>query len=187
MKTDKLNAFQDFIDKEILPAAAELDRLADRSRRHLQKLTYTNLVDRFDSTIDGVLLDNCREDLLVREASKGLTQQVTEADLIKLLLDSANVQAAIETKVKNALSSSVLRERHSKKLRTLLELFHRGEDCWNKPRVNIATGEIFQQMTPQRRKIPYSICGYADWLYARRNSLVHGGGPGKCWTMIRNS
>jgi len=31
-------------------------------------------------------------------------------------------------------------------------------------------------MKPQHRKIPYSICGYADWLYARRNSIVHGAG-----------
>jgi hypothetical protein len=180
MNVEKLGEFKAFVDKEILPAAAELEPLHDRSRRHLQKLVYTNLVDRFDSMVDSVLMDNCREDLLVEQASKNLTKQVTEAELVKLFVDTSNVQTAIETKVKDALRNSVLRERHSKKLRVLFELFQRDEDCWNKPRVNIATGEVYNQMTPQQgRNIPYSICGYADWLYARRNAIVHGTGATK--------
>lgn len=180
MNTDKITAFDEFVDNEILPAATELERLADKSRRHLQKLAYTNLVDRFDSMVDNMLLDNCREELLVGEASKNLTQQVTEADLLKLLLQSANLQNALETKLKDGLRNTILRERHSKKLKVLFDVFRADEDCWNKPRVNIATGDIYNHMKPQKkRKVPYSICGYADWLYARRNSIVHGGGTTK--------
>src|ERR1700719_3114877 len=102
MNVEKLGEFKAFVDKEILPAAAELEPLHDRSRRHLQKLVYTNLVDRFDSMVDSVLMDNCREGVLVDQASKNLTKQVTEADLVKLFVDSSNVQTAIETKVKDA-------------------------------------------------------------------------------------
>jgi hypothetical protein len=179
MKTNKLDAFNQFVDREILPAATELEGLADRSRRHLQKLTYTNLVDRFDSMVDGLLLDNCREDLLVTEASKDFTHQVTEADLLKLLLHTADLQNAIEIKLRDGLRNTVLRERHSNKLKVLFEVFKPDEEHWNKPRVNIATGEIYEHMRPQRKKIPYSICGYSDWLYARRNAIVHGGGATK--------
>lgn len=45
------------------------------------------------------------------------------------------------------------------------------------PRVNISTGDIIEKIKPQKNsKVPYSISGYADWLYARRNSIVHGSG-----------
>lgn len=179
MKTDSLKTFKVFVEKEILPAAAELEGLADKSRRHLQKLAYTNLVDRFDSLIDEMILDNCREDFLVAVASKNLTQQVTEAELLKLLLHSGNLQSALETKLRDGLRNTVLRERHSKKLKVLFDVFKPDDGCWNQPRVNIATGAIFDHIKPQNRKIPYSICGYADWLYARRNSTVHGGGATK--------
>ncbi len=179
MKTQPLATFKAYVENEILPAAAELERLADKSRRHLQKLTYTNLVDRFDSLVDGMILDNCREQLLVTEASKNLTQQVTEADLLKLLLHTGTLQTALEAKLKDGLRNTVLRERHSKKLKVLFDVFGPDEGCWNLPRVNIATGVIFDHIKPQNKKIPYSICGYADWLYARRNSIVHGGGATK--------
>lgn len=179
MKTEKIEAFTEFVDSEILPAAAELEGLADKSRRHLQKLAYTNLVDRFDAMVDGMLLDNCREEFLVVEASKNLTQQVTEADMLKLLLHGPNIQSAVESKLRDGLRNSVLRERHSRKLKVMMDVFVPDEECWQKPRVNIATGEIYDHMKPQKKTIPYSVCGYADWLYARRNSIVHGGGATK--------
>jgi hypothetical protein len=180
MKTDNLETFRKFVENEILPATAELEGLADKSRRHLQKLAFTNLVDRFDSMVDEMILDNCREELLVSEASKNLTQQVTEAELLKLLLHSATLQSALENKLKNGLRNTVLRERHSKKLKELFDVFKPDEGHWNQPRVNIATGDIYDHMKPQpKKKTPYSICGYADWLYARRNSIVHGTGATK--------
>src|SRR2546428_635295 len=117
MNTDKIKAFQKFVESEILPATAELKKLDDAQRRHLQKLVYTNLVDRFDSMVDGTILENCREESLIEKASKDLTQPITEADLLKLLLHSGNLQDALETKLKNGLRNTVLRERHSKKLK----------------------------------------------------------------------
>lgn len=47
------------------------------------------------------------------------------------------------------------------------------------PRVNISTGAILDKIKPQSKKVPYSIAGYADWLYSRRNAIVHGSGTNK--------
>ena len=41
----------------------------------------------------------------------------------------------------------------------------------------IVDAKILEKMKPKKNvKCPYSICGYADWLYSRRNSIVHGAG-----------
>jgi hypothetical protein len=179
MNTQKLVDLKKFVQKEIIPATSDLGKLDDPSRKHLQKLVYTNLVDRFDSMIDGAILDNCREEYLVDEAAKSLTQPVTESDLIRLLMYSENIQVALDTKLTNSLRNSILRERHSKKLCTLFRVFKPQEDAWNRPRVNIADGAIFDKITPQQKNMPYSVCGYADWLYSRRNSIVHGAGTNR--------
>ena len=46
----------------------------------------------------------------------------------------------------------------------------------SRPRVNINTGAIVARFKIQNKKIPSSILGYVDWLYSRRNAIVHGGG-----------
>lgn len=81
MNIDRLRNFSKFVDKEILPATQDLEKLDDANRKHVQKLVYTNLVDRFDSMIDGAILDNCREAALVEEAGKRLNKPITELDL----------------------------------------------------------------------------------------------------------
>jgi hypothetical protein len=54
-----------------------------------------------------------------------------------------------------------------------------GHNCWGLPRVNPANGQILEKIKPSNKQQPLSICGYADWLYSRRNSIVHGGGTNK--------
>lgn len=179
MNTDRFADFSMFVDKEILPAANDIEKLDDSSRKHVQKLVYTNLVDRFDAMIDGALLDNCREEHLVSEATKVLTKPITESDLLQLLIHSDHVQDALDIKLKESLRNVVLRERHSRKLSTLFRVFQPDQECWNQPRVNISVGTISPHIKPQKKTIPYSICGYADWLYSRRNSIVHGAGTNK--------
>jgi hypothetical protein len=179
MDLSRLDQFDSYVDAEVLPATADLENLAIAHRKHVQKLVYTNLVDRFDSTVDHTILDNCRADLLAAEATKGLTQAVTEADLIRLLLQAGDLQSALDEKLRTALRNTILRERHSMKLSRLFNAFSGTEFTSNKPRVNINTGAILNKMTPQSGKVPYSICGYADWLYARRNAVVHGSGSNK--------
>ena len=176
MKIDRLKTFKQFVEREILPATAELKGLTDENCHHLQKLAYTNLVDSFDLTIDETILDNCQENLVVAEAFKILTQQGTHPDLLQILLHSVNLQSGLETKLREGLQYTVLGERHSIKLKILFDVFKPKERYWNKPRVNIATGNICNRMKHQQKLIPSSICGYADWLYARRNAIVHGGG-----------
>jgi len=176
---ESIKDFQRFVNKEVQPAIADLGKLAEAQRVHVQKLVYTNLVDRFDTLVDSTLLDNCREDALVDEASKDLTGAITEADLVRLLLNAETLQDALSTKLKGALRNSVLRQRHSRKLETLFKVAKPDVKCWSKPRVNPATGEILEEIKPGNQQQPLSICGYADWLYSRRNAVVHGGGGSK--------
>lgn len=74
MNTESVKDFQRFVSKEVRPAIKDLEKLSEAQRIHVQKLAYTNLVDRFDTLVDTTILDNCREDYLVDEASKDLTE-----------------------------------------------------------------------------------------------------------------
>ena len=168
--------FEKFVNSEVKQAAAELNGLAEGSRTHLQKLVYTNLVDRFDVMVDKTILDNSLHPTLLDESLKKLDSPVTESEVLRLLLDGSDIRNVVQSRVKNILSNGVLRERHSKKLSKLFSLFEGVGEVWNKPRVNNANGNILTTYTVQNKKVPASICGYADWLYSRRNSIVHGGG-----------
>ena len=176
MKYDKLREFAAFVKGEILPATKDIEKLADANRKHIQKLVYTNLVDRFDSAVDGALLDNCREDELVAAAADQLKQPIIEADLLRLLMRTDDLQTALDDRLADALRQSVLRERHSRKLSQLFRVLQPDQECWNTPRVRITVGTIHSKLQPQRPTVPHSICGFADWLYSRRNSVVHGAG-----------
>lgn len=106
-----------------------------------------------------------------------MTGNVTESELVKILIHGENIQGALDIKLKNGLRNTILRDRHSKKLTSLMSVFCPDVNCVGAQRVNPPTGKIATKITPQKAvKIPYSISGYADWLYSRRNSIVHGGG-----------
>ena len=78
----RIKSFLNFIDNQINSAVEELDRLADGHRVHLQKLVYTNLVDRFDTLVDDLIKINSRNEMVLEKALKPLQQPITEADLI---------------------------------------------------------------------------------------------------------
>jgi hypothetical protein len=179
MNKKPISDFKRFVNKELNPAIKDLESLGDKNRVHVQKLVYTNLVDRFDTLVDTLLLTNCTEELLLQDATSKLTDNITESDLITLLLQSNNLQDVLENKIKEGLRNGILRERHSKKLSKLFSVFQPEENCWSLPRVNLSTGAILDKIKPQTKEQPYSICGYADWLYSRRNSIVHGAGSSK--------
>jgi hypothetical protein len=177
METKSIKEFTQFVDREIEPALKDIGKLPVNSRKHLQKLVYTNLVDRFDSTIDQLLLDNCRHGELIIAAESDMKSQVTEAELLKLLMESANLDAAIDNRLKSSIRNTILRLRHSRKLLKLFQVFQPEQRSESFPRVNISTGKVLEKIKPQKNvTCPYSICGYADWLYSRRNSIVHGAG-----------
>ncbi len=176
MNTARINEFTKFLEKELLPGIDELEKLSDGNRKHVQKLVYTNLVDRFDYLVDKLILENCREEQLVSKAFDGNDNPVTESYLIKLLLNSADLQSALDTRLQDKLRLLVLRQRHSRKLFSLLALCGDIGEFEKKPRVNPSTGDIAESFKIQIKTMPHSICGYADWLYSRRNAIVHGAG-----------
>lgn len=179
MDLQHIDDFEKFVNTEVSKAAKELEGLAEGSRAHLQKLVYTNLVDRFDVMVDKTILGNALHQNLLDESLKKLDSPVTEAEVLRLLLDGNNIQEVVESRVKSVLSNGILRSRNSRKLSKLFELFDVKDDVWNKPRVNNATGKVLASFKVQNKKVPASICGFADWTYSRRNSIVHGGGASK--------
>ncbi len=176
MDLQHIQEFESFINKEVKEAVEELDGIEEGSRKHLQKLVYTNLVDRFDYMIDKTFISNSMNEALLEEALKKLDSPVSESDVLKLLMNGANIHQVVEQRVQSVIRNGILRNRHSLKLDKLLEIFGENTNYKNKPRVNISTGKILASFTPPNNKVPTSICGYADWLYSRRNAIVHGGG-----------
>ncbi|MDJ0821156.1 MAG: hypothetical protein QNJ09_04995 [Paracoccaceae bacterium] len=180
MKLTPIIDLNAFIKHEIQPAISDIEKLEDKSRKHIQKLVYTNLVDRFDTMVDTCLLENCREENLVEQALKSSTATVTEAELLKLLMRGDKIQDALTERLQDGLRNSVLRQRHSRKLQILFRTVTPESGADNPvPRVNISTGAIVERFKPQRKDVPHSIVGYADWLYSRRNSIVHGAGTNR--------
>lgn len=180
MDKTALKDFLRYLDKEVEPAIKDMGNLTEKNRLHIQKLVYTNIVDRFDTMIDDLIINNCREEIFMDKSLADMSGNVTESELVKILVHGENLQGALDIKLRNGLRNTVLRDRHSKKLTSVFNVFDPDIDPVNAQRVNLPTGKIHTKITPQKAlKIPYSISGYADWLYSRRNSIVHGGGTNK--------
>ena len=168
--------FSNYVEKQIAPSVEDIKKLDDKSRKHVQKLIYTNLVDRFDVMVDLLILENCRSDFVIEAISPSLTETVNEAYLLQLLMNADTVQDAIDERLRNAIRNSILRKRHSRKLHFLLKLFDCLEYTTKKPQVQPGNGNVIQSAKQTKVNVPHSVCGYADWLYARRNAVVHGAG-----------
>lgn len=180
MDKTALKEFQRYIRKEVEPAINDLGSLDEKNRLHIQKLVYTNIIDRFDTMIDILIIENCREEGFIESSLANMSGTVTESELVKILIHGENLQGALDLKLRNGLRNTILRERHSKKLSSVFKVFQPDINPVTDQRVNPPTGKISAKITPQKAiKIPYSISGYADWLYSRRNSIVHGGGTNK--------
>lgn len=180
MDKTAIKDFLRYLDKEVEPAIKDIGKLTEKNRLHIQKLVYTNIVDRFDTMIDDLIIDNCREESFMDKSLADMSGNVTESELVKILVHGENLQGALDIKLRNGLRNTVLRDRHSKKLTSVFNAFDPDVDPVNAQRVNLPTGKIHTKITPQKAvQIPYSISGYADWLYSRRNSIVHGGGTNK--------
>lgn len=166
--------FARYVDDQILPATVDLENLADANRKHVQRLVFTNMVDRFDTTVDHSFLSNCRAAPLLESALSKLDKTVAEGQLYRLLL-GGNWDAVIDEQIQSAIRNSELRARHSRKLFSFLKACGFADKESMSPRVNPSTGVITKSFTQQNIAIPASIAGYADWLYSRRNAVVHGG------------
>lgn len=178
MNYQRLDEFVTFLDREVSSAVAELQNVAEQSRRHLQKLVYTNVADRFDVTVDYSLLDNALEEPLLSEILQELKDPLSEEEVLRLMTEPNSCKDRLKKRAEGVMRNGILRERHSRKLKKLFEALASSEDCCI-PRVNPATGLVTGKFKPQDSKIPCSVLGYADWLYSRRNAIVHGGGQAK--------
>ncbi|KND48876.1 MAG: hypothetical protein AB200_00415 [Parcubacteria bacterium C7867-005] len=177
---EDINKFKEFESKEVNAAIKELEGITTESnRKHLQRLVYVNLVNRFDALVDNLLLKFSILDGLfkvkVLQETKG--EEVFLKDIYEILL-SENPKNAVQQRVENVARGKFLSQRHSLKLRTLLFFcFSWPETDLDRPRVFTNNGSIFvdnKRLKPYQ--IPDTVIGYADWLYARRNALVHGDG-----------
>ncbi len=135
MEISNIIEFEKFVNTEVKQASKELEGLADSSRTHLQKLVYTNLVDRFDVMVDKTILNNSLQPILLDESLKKLDSPMTEAEVLRLLLNGDNIKEVVEMRVKAVLSNGILRNRHSKKLAKVFEIFGSNDKVWNAPRV----------------------------------------------------
>lgn len=170
--------FKKFLKSEIASAVDELGKISkEENRKHLQRLVYSNLINRFDVLIDNLLLsystlNNIGFNELV--LSKIKDTPMLSKDFYEILL-ADDIKDATNKKVEDIVRINFLRERHSKKLRILLENCLQAESKdLDRPRVNANDGRIHTSYTPRANNVPPSIIGYADYLYSRRNSLVHG-------------
>ena len=179
MNTDAAQDLKKYIEKQILPSVEDIEGLDDKSRKHVQKLVYTNLVDRFDVMVDLTILDNCRTEYVIEAISPSLTEPINESYLLRLLMNADNIQDAIDERLKDTIRSTILRRRHSQKLQFLLKMFDCIEYTGSKQQVQVGSGKIVSAAKKAKVNVPQSVCGYADWLYSRRNAVVHGAGSSK--------
>lgn len=177
-ETPFMEDFSEFVDNEIVPSISELEKLSAGNRIHLQKLIFTNLVDRFDYAVDKTLLDFIHHASIRDSILKDRKEPVTEQKLFEFLLKTpVEIHSSLTDSLKDDLRKVVLRKRISVKLSKLCVILAPNENL-QKPRVNEATGDILAKRKTHKN-IPVSIQGYCDWLYCRRNAVVHGGGTMK--------
>lgn len=174
MEIAAADEFKRYVEKQIQPSVDDIASLEDKSRKHVQKLVYTNLVDRFDVMVDSLILSNCRSDFVIEAISPSLSETVSESYLLSLLMDANSVQDAIDERLKVAIRNIILRKRHSQKLHFLLKLLDKTEYSKMKPQVQPGNGNVVDTAKMTRVNVPHSVCGYADWIYSRRNAVVHG-------------
>ncbi len=171
-----LSKFNDFIKTDIQAALGELkDIKTEKNRFHLQKLVYIDLVNRFDSLIDSMLLAFATEDGMFRERILKNWKEIPvyKQEMYEVLM-SINVKEYLGQKMSEAVKAEYLSKRHSDKLRILLKTCFAWEDTeLQRPRVD-SNGSIGRIRRRLGRKNPTQVPGFADWLYSRRNALVHG-------------
>lgn len=175
-----LDDLKEFIVKELAPALSELKKIGDdNSRKHLQRLVYTNLVDRFDSAVDKTLLSLVERPPLTDELLNKLNSNISEGAVLRMLYFGAEEKQKATDKLRNLAREEYLRGRHSSKLDKLLVTIGQKSQP-RTPRVNRGTGRIMGSAKFDK-KTPLSVTGYADWLYSRRNAIVHGAGDNKLY------
>lgn len=119
-----LKNFKKFSEEEISSAILELKEIKkEDNRKHLQRLVYTNLVNRFDALVDNLLLIFGTEDQnefrdIVLNKVKDVS--VSSMDFYQIIL-ADDLKSAAKEKVEDLIRLHFLRDGHSRKLRVLFE------------------------------------------------------------------
>lgn len=182
-KLGEIQSFINYLNEDIVSAIKELSGIPDASRRHLQKLVFIDVTNRFDSLIDSLLVSFAADSSDFRNSilSK-LDEPIAQGEVFKLLL-VADPRAATQERLRRELTLNYLSLSHRKKLFDLLSKCYSWADTdVSRPRVNPNIGSISSSKVAKHPKIPNSVLGYADWLYHRRNILVHGSGKSRSFT-----
>lgn len=171
-----IEVFLDFCKNDIQSAVGELKKIKiEENRKHLQKLVYVNLINRFDYLVDKLLLWFSINNASLRdEILKSVEQEtISRKEVFEIFFMKERSYDLVIEKIRDLARNNLLRERHSKKLHKIVSKCLAWENI-EKPRVN-KDGKIFESAQKNNRQ-PNNILGYSDWLYSRRNSLVHGDG-----------
>ena len=172
---DSVADFKKYLEKDFRPAYYEIGRLDDKNRIHIQKSLYISLLNRFDSTLDDFFKSNSNSkfDGLNEMIKEFLETPVTTQMLMKSLKEGVGY---LEDKRRAAIMGEVSRKKHVDKARLMLKTIGFDDKGLNSSRVNNLTGGIFNSFEKTSSNAPSSIIGFIDWLYCRRNVLVHSGG-----------
>lgn len=177
---ETIETFEQFVKIEVSEAVKELEKIGTESnRKHLQRLVYVDLVNRFDALADSLLLQFAvlDGDFKRRVLNETKDKEVFLRDLYEILL-AEDSKKAVQNRVEDVARGNFLNQRHSDKLRILLSSCFSWQDTdLQRPRVFTNNGHIFKVVTRlDPYQIPDTVVGYGDWLYCRRNSIVHGDG-----------
>jgi len=171
-----MQVFIDFCNYDIQSATNELKTIkTEKNRKHLQKLVYVNLINRFDYLIDKLLLWlSINNEPLRNEILKSVEQEtISRKEVFEIFFMKDRSYDLVIEKIRELTRNNLLRDRHSVKLHKIILKCLDIKD-YQKPRVN-KDGKIYTKIKKNKSQ-PNDIIGYADWLYSRRNSLVHGNG-----------
>jgi rubrerythrin len=168
--SNSLKKFNSYLDKDFKPAYEEVSKISiSKNRVHIQKILYVSLLNRFDSAIDEFFYENPEAEVLESTIKSSLGQPMSGYEMIAFIRGGEN---AIAEKFKSIVKVELGRKKHVAKLALMLKQLGFSDSELKKNRVNNASGSILDSY-PTQKTHPVSILGYADWLYSRRNLLVH--------------
>ncbi len=162
-------------------AVEELRKITtEHNRIQLQKLVFVHLVNNFDSVIDKLLLWSATNNKDIRDKvlASVKDEPVYLKNLYEVFLESESPQEVIIQKMEDKARISLLNKGHAEKVRMLaLSVAWKQVNTTFVATSGPKTGRIATTKAGRKaKKVPNSVPGFSDYLYSKRNSIVHGNG-----------